>query len=527
MRTIRKAGLGLLVMGFVVVGCSTQEPGPTSQASPSVPQSVEALTPAPTEAPINTSTPSMPATPSRRTLLVDTDVAGDDLIALAFLVSARHVTIAGITVSGTGEAHCSGGVDIVLRLLDRLRAADIPVACGRETPLAGDHAFPETWRDRADAGSGLTLPPTTRRPSTLSAVELISDLAKQHVRLHVLTLGPVTNLAEALQADPGLAARLGPVTIMGGALHVPGNLVCCGAPAGNDVAEWNVYVDPQAAQVLIDSGLEPAFVSLDGTNQVPVTDWFAGRAMDRPPSPARTVLADLFTANPFMADGSYYLWDALAAELAAGYEVGAFTPARVVVETTEGPESGFTRPIDGKPNIRYLATADAAAAESTLLAVLAASPAVDARLGWPSTGPNPPGSYAWGNGCGQRSCVYGFMHNCHGPCDVAITITAVAQQPVVTGTIPVTVAGRSGTYRRVVEPEPSPVFSPNGPLHEEWLVEIDGDLVAIRLYAQPDASEAGLADAHAIVDSLRYEAGGIRSGFHLVFTLTTSDWDSA
>jgi inosine-uridine nucleoside N-ribohydrolase len=307
---------------------------------------------------------------SARTMLIDTDVAGDDLVALAFVLSSPHVEVAGITVSGTGEAHCAGGVNVMLRFLERLDAPEIPVACGRETPLAGTHAFPDGWRERVDQGSGLDLPPTTRRPSDSTAVELIELLAERHPGIVILTLGPVTNLADALLGDPGLAAHIGQVYVMGGALHVRGNILGPGAPTGNTVAEWNIYVDPHAAQEIVDSGIEPSFISLDGTNHVPVTKEFAALATDGASTPAAMVLADLFAANPFMTDGSYFLWDPLAAQLAAGYPVGSFRPAAIVVEEAEGPESGFTRPLDGSPNIQYLATADPREAEASLLDVL-------------------------------------------------------------------------------------------------------------------------------------------------------------
>jgi pyrimidine-specific ribonucleoside hydrolase len=303
-------------------------------------------------------------------MLVDTDVAADDLVALTFLLSSPRVRLVGITVSGTGEAHCPGGVDVVLRLLERLDAPDIPVACGRQTPLAGSHTFPTEWRERVDQGSGLQLGSTGRTPSTSTAVELIGALTAQHESLTVLTLGPLTNLADALLTDSDLADRLGPVFVMGGALDVPGNLVCCGAPEDNSVAEWNVYVDPHAANVLVDSGITPSFVSLDGTNQVPLTREFGQRVVDTAGSAAAGLVAELFTANPFMIDGSFYLWDPLAAELAAGYPIGSFEHACIAVEEAEGPESGFTRPTCATPNIQYLATADASAAEETLLGVL-------------------------------------------------------------------------------------------------------------------------------------------------------------
>jgi inosine-uridine nucleoside N-ribohydrolase len=302
-------------------------------------------------------------------ILIDTDVAPDDIAAIAFLVSSPNVEITAITVSGTGEAHCDGGTDTVLRLLERLQAPDIPVACGRETPIEGDHAFPDDWRTAADSGSGLDLPDTSRQPTNGTAVDLVADTAANATPLRILTLGPLTNLADALDAHPELADQIESVYVMGGALHVPGN-VAFGGPADNEVAEWNVYVDPTALQRVIDAGLEPLLVSLDGTNQVPVTTEFAQRVQDEATGEGAKVLAELFATHPFMTDGTYYLWDPLAAEMAAGYPVGEFSDARVEVEQREGPESGFTRPVDGDSNAGYLSSADGTAAEDTLLETL-------------------------------------------------------------------------------------------------------------------------------------------------------------
>jgi pyrimidine-specific ribonucleoside hydrolase len=364
---------GLLLFALVIGGCTGA--GPSGTAPIGSAESKPSSIPAPTAAtgPVSqlpTPSATAPGTSERQRLLVDTDVAADDLVALAFVLSSPQVDVVGITVSGTGEAHCAGGVNVVLQLLDRLGAGDVPVACGRETPLAGSHTFPDAWRERVDKGSGLALEPTTRTPAASTAVELISTLAAEHESLTVLTLGPLTNLADALLADPGLAEQLGQVFVMGGALHVPGNLVCCGAPEGNDVAEWNVYVDPHAANVVVASGITPWFVSLDGTNQVPLTRAFGLHVIDTAESAPARVLAELFTANPFMIDGSFYLWDPLAAQLAAGYPIGTFSEACILVEEAEGPESGFTRPGCDVPNVRYLTNVDAAAAEDTLLGVL-------------------------------------------------------------------------------------------------------------------------------------------------------------
>ncbi len=309
------------------------------------------------------------ASADARPLLIDTDVAPDDLVAIAFLLASPSVEIEAITVSGTGEAHCAAGVDVILRLLERLEAPAIDVACGRETPIAGDHAFPDAWREGVDGGSGLVLPATSRQPFAGDAAQLTRETADRVDGLRVLTLGPLTNLADALARHPDLAQRLESVYAMGGALFVPGN-VGFGGPPDNEVAEWNIYVDPTAAQAVIDSGVMVRLISLDGTNQAPVTPEFAQRVQQEGTGPGAKVLAELFATHPFMTDGSYFLWDPLAAAMAAGHPLGSFSAARADVEENEGPEVGFTRPVEGTPNVEYLSTVDGPAAEDTLLETL-------------------------------------------------------------------------------------------------------------------------------------------------------------
>lgn len=350
MKSSTRAGLLVALLGLAVASACVPSAVPSAATSP-------------------TAAGSTGPTGDERPLLIDTDVAADDLVAIAFLVASPSVDIRAITVSGTGEAHCDRGVDVVLRLLERLDAPMIDVACGRETPMTGDHAFPDAWRARVDDGSGLALPSTSRQPFAGDAVQLITETADRVDGLRMLTLGPMTNLADALSSQPDLEQRLEAVYAMGGALFVPGN-VRFGGPPDNEVAEWNMYVDPTAVQVVIDAALTLRLISLDGTNQVPVTEAFAERVRTQATGPGAVVLAELFAGHPLMTDGTYFLWDPLAAALAAGHPLGSFSAARVDVEEAEGPEIGFTRPVEGKPNVEYLSTADRGAAEDTLLKTL-------------------------------------------------------------------------------------------------------------------------------------------------------------
>ena len=135
--------------------------------------------------------------------------------------------------------------------------------------------------------------------------------------------------------------------------------------------------------------------------------------------------------------------------------------------------------------------------------------------GWPDTTENQAGVYSWnGSPCGG-SCNQGFMHNGYGSGNVRISIELLPEGPIPDdGANAVTVAGRDAVHRGT------------DARNEAWYVDIEGTTIAIRLTAQPDTSEADLAEAHAIIDSMRTEAVDNDLGFRLVFTLTTNGWDS-
>jgi len=305
-------------------------------------------------------------------LLVDTDVAPDDLMAIAFLVAAPDVSIRAITVSGTGEVRCDAGVRIVLDLLDRLEAPQIPVACGREEPLALGHAFPGVFRENAERAAGLDLPISRRQAAAGGAVELItSSVRDADASLRILTLGPLTNLAEAFDQDATLAASVEAVYVMGGAVDVPGNVAGSpDAPSDNTTAEWNIYADPTAAQIVLGADVQVFLISLDGTSKVPVTSAFVDRVISDATGTGLEILAELFGKNPYMTGGDYYLWDPLAAIAAAGYPIGEFTSVHLTVDESDEPTSGATQRTDGTPNANYLSAVDAHLVEDLMIWIL-------------------------------------------------------------------------------------------------------------------------------------------------------------
>lgn len=186
-----------------------------------------------------------------RPIVVDTDLAGDDLVALAFVLRRTDVRVEAVTVAGTGVVGCDPGADLVADLFHALRVPPVPVACGREDPARG---WPEEWREFYATGSGLARAHgITIHPREESAPELIADLAERIRGLEVLALGPLTNLADLATQQPRAYARIAGITSMAGALDIP---------AIDGVAEWNAAADPAAMNVVL-GGVVPLTVVPD------------------------------------------------------------------------------------------------------------------------------------------------------------------------------------------------------------------------------------------------------------------------
>lgn len=279
-------------------------------------------------------------------VVVDTDLALDDLVALAFLLSSTEADVRAVTVSGTGEVRCPQGLQVVRGLLALTGDDEIPVACGRSTPLAGDRAFPEEWRDLADTGWGADLPEVEAEDTDRSATDLLGATLRQG-GVTLLTLGPLTNVAESFRADPDLAEQVASIVVMGGAVDVPGNV---SDGSAEPAAEWNVYVDPTAAAEVLDSGAPVVLVGLDATDRLPVTgDFLELLGANSHTGPAKLV-DTLIRNNPQVYSGDAYFWDPLAAAVVVDPALVTTENATVSVITTEGRDSGRTvRRDDGSP----------------------------------------------------------------------------------------------------------------------------------------------------------------------------------
>ena len=179
-----------------------------------------------------------------RAFLIDTDVASDDAVALIMALRSPDVRIVAITTVA-GNVNVQQATRNALYTVE-LCGAMVPVHAGADKPLLRVHES-ATWFHGRDGLGDHNYPPPRQSPSELPAVDAIIDAIEANPGLALVTLGPLTNIALALSKKPSIAAKVGRCVIMGGAPCCEGNVT----PA----AEYNIWVDPEAAHIVLLSGL--------------------------------------------------------------------------------------------------------------------------------------------------------------------------------------------------------------------------------------------------------------------------------
>jgi purine nucleosidase len=182
--------------------------------------------------------------PVPRTFLIDTDTASDDAVALIIALRAPDVRVAAITVVA-GNVPVEQATRNALYTVE-LCAANVPVHAGATRPLLRTYEN-ATWFHGRDGLGDHDYPPPKRSAQPKHAVDAIIETIEANPGLVLVTLGPLTNVALAVSRQPEIATKVSRCVIMGGNPCCEGNVT----PA----AEYNIWVDPEAARIVMHSGL--------------------------------------------------------------------------------------------------------------------------------------------------------------------------------------------------------------------------------------------------------------------------------
>ncbi len=194
----------------------------------------------------------------RPRILLDCDPGHDD--ALAIFLAARHSDLLGVTTV-SGNAPLTATTQNALLTL-QIAGLDVPVHAGASRPLVAEAKHAPDIHGESGLG-GPVLPELTRTAAGSDAVRFIVDTVRGTDNVWLVAVGPLTNVALALREAPDIAGRLEGISIMGGSVGF-GNRTA--------TAEFNIWADPEAAQVVFSSGVKLIMCGLNVTHQFMVLE---------------------------------------------------------------------------------------------------------------------------------------------------------------------------------------------------------------------------------------------------------------
>jgi purine nucleosidase len=267
---------------------------------------------------------STPAT--ARKIIFDTDPGTDDAMALMLALSSPELDVRAITVV-PGNVTAKQGLENALRMLSLANRCDIPVAGGAQHPLFQKLITAEFWHGK-NGLANIELPPSKCTVDRRFGPDLIIELI--HAAPHEITLvpvGPLTNIALAVEKDPSIVPLVKEVILMGGSIK-GGNV--------NAAAEANIYNDPEAAQIVFQAGWPLTMVGLDVGDKT----LFGHKQLDQLASTHGPMNDFIFSIGKFLVelsekygDGATPMYDPLAVGVAIDATLVTASAMHVEVET--------------------------------------------------------------------------------------------------------------------------------------------------------------------------------------------------
>ena len=306
-------------------------------------------------------------------VLIDCDPGQDDAIALLLALASPELDVIGVTTVA-GNQTVDKTTANALRVLELAGRTDVRVAAGADRPLVGELVV----ADDAHGESGLDgpdLPAPSTKPVAQHAVDFLAErLRASDGPVTLVPLGPLTNVALLLDLHPEAVSRIERVVLMGGAIG-EGNM----SPS----AEFNIWIDPEAAFRVFESGLDVTMVGLDVTNRAVLTADDADRLRGGGPvGAAVAAMLDFYLGFYLSAyeHGGAPIHDAVAVAHLIRPDLVTTLDRRVDVELGAGLCRGRTvvdmrrRRTGPKPNVRVAVDVDAPAFAELLLRRLANFP---------------------------------------------------------------------------------------------------------------------------------------------------------
>ncbi|MED0990467.1 nucleoside hydrolase [Bacillus nitratireducens] len=275
----------------------------------------------------------------------------DDLISLFLLLQMENIALTGVSVI-PADCYLEPAMSASRKIIDRFGKRNIEVAASNSR---GKNPFPKDWRMHAfyvDAlpilnESGKVVTPAAAKPAHHHIIE---TLLQTDGKTTLLFTGPLTDLARALYEAPIIEDKIERLVWMGGTFRTAGNVH---EPEHDGTAEWNSFWDPEAVARVWNANIIIDLVTLESTNQVPLTIDIREQWAKERKYIGVDFLGQCYAMVPplvhFSTNSTYYLWDVLTAAFVGKADLAKVQTIKSIVHTY-GPSQGRTvETDDGRP----------------------------------------------------------------------------------------------------------------------------------------------------------------------------------
>lgn len=283
-------------------------------------------------------------------IIVDCDPGTDDAIAMCAAIGSDMVNLLGVSIVG-GNVHRSLGAKNARDVLSYIEESGIPVVLGASRPLKGVFQYAYQYHGRNGLCTVIPSQDNKIQNNDQNAVDFIVTTLKEHPEgITLVALGPLTNIAKVLRSNTGSLKNIERIYVMGGAFKTAGNVT--------PHAEFNIYQDPWAANVVFTSDIPISVVGLDVCNSVYVSrcsmPWLDGDTKKEKLCSA--ILRGWFDFRT--DDDKYELCDPLTVASVINQDLIRYETARIrVVE--DGIEKGKTIAEFGEGGVEVAISVDA------------------------------------------------------------------------------------------------------------------------------------------------------------------------
>ena len=270
-----------------------------------------------------------------RKIILDCDPGHDDAIAILLVGQKNYFDLLGITTT-TGNQTIEKTTQNAINLVEFLKI-DVPIAMGTSTPLVREKQICEAIHGKTGL-DGFDFPKYNKKCDSRNAVQLMTNLLLENEKVTVVTTGPMTNLAIAIRYEPRILKHIEGIIFMGGSID-NGNVT----PA----AEFNIVCDPEAAHIVLSSGVPVKMVGLNVTRKALVSKDVVERmkSINNRASDLFTKLMTVFNANQAKTFNNFIggpLHDPITIASMIDDKLIRWQKMNVTIDLTYGPSAGRT-----------------------------------------------------------------------------------------------------------------------------------------------------------------------------------------